>query len=377
MITRASRSILPSLRHFSSEVVAEQSNDKRLKKIGRALETYLKQSKEHTAMMNRERADFELGRRHLANMMSLDANTMTQSDIDSAIEYLFPSGLSDPKARPVMRPPDEIIPQFKQFTFDDEGRPNGSRFYTLSPNYYTLLSDIGIKTQNVTRFYNERAELGRLKDADMQIINLSGSQWLNEEKMKKKLKEKFSTEMYVQLMMALDYLVSIPGSAVEADFINEYREPLAATTDSKLFGPKIPEVEICKETNRRTATVRTHCKNTTATVTVSDAGTGKFDIDGLALYDFRSLLAREILLAPLIVSDLLDRVDVKANVENDGITALPKAVRHGTSLCIAALYPESMEALRLAGLLTLDPRKKERSKVNQPGARAKWIWKRR
>ncbi|PIO61737.1 hypothetical protein TELCIR_16730 [Teladorsagia circumcincta] len=27
-----------------------------------------------------------------------------------------------------------------------------------------------------------------------------------------------------------------------------------------------------------------------------------------------------------------------------------------------------------AGLLTLDPRKKERSKVNQPGARAKWIW---
>ncbi|PIO67539.1 hypothetical protein TELCIR_10705 [Teladorsagia circumcincta] len=27
------------------------------------------------------------------------------------------------------------------------------------------------------------------------------------------------------------------------------------------------------------------------------------------------------------------------------------------------------------GLLTLDPRKKERSKVNQPGARAKWIWR--
>ncbi|VDM50051.1 unnamed protein product [Toxocara canis] len=27
-----------------------------------------------------------------------------------------------------------------------------------------------------------------------------------------------------------------------------------------------------------------------------------------------------------------------------------------------------------AGLLTRDPRKRERSKVNQPGARAKWIW---
>jgi hypothetical protein len=28
----------------------------------------------------------------------------------------------------------------------------------------------------------------------------------------------------------------------------------------------------------------------------------------------------------------------------------------------------------LAGYLTTDPRRKERSKINQPGARAKWIW---
>ncbi|RCN48675.1 30S ribosomal protein S9 family protein [Ancylostoma caninum] len=84
---------------------------------------------------------------------------------------------------------------------------------------------------------------------------------------------------------------------------------------------------------------------------------------------------REILLAPMIVAGLLGRVDVKAtSTGSGGITALPRAVRHGTALGIAALYPKTMEPLRLAGLLTSDPRKKERSKVNQPGARAKWIW---
>ncbi|EYC14361.1 hypothetical protein Y032_0041g491 [Ancylostoma ceylanicum] len=89
-------------------------------------------------------------------------------------------------------------------------------------------------------------------------------------------------------------------------------------------------------------------------------------------------LQREILLAPMIVAGLLGRVDVKAtSTGSGGITALPRAVRHGTALGIAALYPKTMEPLRLAGLLTSDPRKKERSKVNQPGARAKWIWKRR
>ncbi|PIO67538.1 hypothetical protein TELCIR_10704 [Teladorsagia circumcincta] len=56
----------------------------------------------------------------------------------------------------------------------------------------------------------------------------------------------------------------------------------------------------------------------------------------------------EILLAPMIVAGLLGRVDVKAKSSGSGgITALPRAVRHGTALGIAALYPEKMEPLRL------------------------------
>ncbi|KAK6745641.1 hypothetical protein RB195_012014 [Necator americanus] len=376
------RSLLPSVRSvrlLSSDAVASSSimEEKPIKKIGRALETYIRLSKEHVSMMAKERADFELGKRHLANMMNLDPHAMTQDDIDKAIAYLFPSGLFDLKARPVMRPPDEILPKFHRFSFDDEGRPMDSRFFTLHPVFYGLLSEIGIKTKAITSFYNDHLLLGR-KGAELEPLNVSGSQWLGREKLEKKLGEKISEEMYTQLLMAFDYLVSLPSSSVEEKFIMEYREPLAASTESRLFGPDIPEVMVDPVTQRRYTFVKTRCKDTKTEVQVFDAGTGEFDIDGHDLSTFRHLISREILLAPMIVAGLLGKVDVKAtSTGSGGITALPRAVRHGTALGIAALYPKTMEPLRLAGLLTADPRKKERSKVNQPGARAKWIWKRR
>ncbi|KHJ94180.1 hypothetical protein OESDEN_05892 [Oesophagostomum dentatum] len=69
-------------------------------------------------------------------------------------------------------------------------------------------------------------------------------------------------------------------------------EPLAATTKSRLFGPDIPPVTVDPVTKRRQATVNTRCKDTKAEVTVSDAGSGKFDIDGHGLHTFRHLIAR-------------------------------------------------------------------------------------
>ncbi|CAJ0942258.1 unnamed protein product, partial [Mesorhabditis belari] len=349
-----------------------------LKRIGRALETYLRHSRENASMMARERADFDLGKRHLANMMGIDPHTINQNDIDKAIEYLFPSSLFDKKARPVMRPPDEILPRFNRFTFDDEGRPSDSRFYTLRPKFYALLSEIGLKTYNVSRLHAEHVKLNRKDDVNDQTVSLTGTTWINEEKMKKKLGENITTEMYAHLFLAFDYLVSLPGSVVESEFISQFREPLTSATASRIFGPEIPKVEICSKTNRRTATASVRVKSTNATVTVSDAGTGQWDIDGLTMHNFRSLLAREVLLCPLIVANLIGQVDVKATtVGAGGATAVPRAVRHGTALGLAALFPDVEEKLRLAGLISWDPRDKERNKVNQPGARAKWIWKRR
>lgn len=56
-----------------------------------------------------------------------------------AIEYLFPSGLFDPKARPMMKPPNEVFPPRKAAEFDESGRPHNFLFYTGKSNLYQLL----------------------------------------------------------------------------------------------------------------------------------------------------------------------------------------------------------------------------------------------
>lgn len=56
----------------------------------------------------------------------------------AAIEYLFPSGLNDKKARPFMKPPEEVFPPRKKIQFDRTGRPFHYMFFTGFPNFYEL-----------------------------------------------------------------------------------------------------------------------------------------------------------------------------------------------------------------------------------------------
>lgn len=59
--------------------------------------------------------------------------------LQRAIEYLFPSGIYDKKARPMMKPPEEIFPARKAAEFDETGRPFHPMFYTSKPNFFKLL----------------------------------------------------------------------------------------------------------------------------------------------------------------------------------------------------------------------------------------------
>ena len=62
------------------------------RQMSSAMRMYLKRKKEQDSFMAKERADFEIGKQHLANMMGLDPENISQEQIDSSIEYLFPSG---------------------------------------------------------------------------------------------------------------------------------------------------------------------------------------------------------------------------------------------------------------------------------------------
>lgn len=61
---------------------------------------------------------------------------------------------------------------------------------------------------------------------------------------------------------------------------------------------------------------------------------------------------REIFLSPLIVTDLLGKVDIIGHITDGpgGASVIPRIIRHGASLCIAALFPDHFDKLRLGTL---------------------------
>uniref|UniRef100_A0A0R3RFS7 Peptidylprolyl isomerase n=1 Tax=Elaeophora elaphi TaxID=1147741 RepID=A0A0R3RFS7_9BILA len=369
----------------------------RKKVISRALEVYLNDVGRQNKIMAREKAEFELGKRYLANMMGLEPSNITQDDIDKAMEYLFPSGLTDKLALPVMKPPEEILPMLRQIAFDDEGRPKDLLFFTLAPKFYRLLSvrfvfileknAVGTKTEALL-CYQQKQEIAAENDSKAQkvydlhlimmssYIELLGTEWISQQMLSKKLEEKITDEMYAHLIVSLDYMVSLPGAHTERDFIFEYRKSVAVGAKDVIFGAKVPPVQLVEGTNQRMAKVEVRLKASFAEVEVRDKGSGVYTVDGYGLDVFRSLQAREIFLAPLIVTDLLGKVDITGKITDGpgGASVIPRIIRHGASLCIVALFPEHFDKLRLAGLLTSDPRKRERYKISQKGARAKWIW---
>ena len=110
-------------------------------------------------------------------------------------------------------------------------------------------------------------------------------------------------------------------------------------------------------------------KTSTARVFLSP-GSGKITVNGRALDEFFGReTARMVVRQPLVLSDNLNKLDVKVTVKGGGNTGQAGAIRHGIARALLA-YDESLRApLRQAGLLTRDARMVERKKVGLHKAR--------
>src|SRR5262249_49804400 len=75
---------------------------------------------------------------------------------------------------------------------------------------------------------------------------------------------------------------------------------------------------------------------------------------------------------PLVVANAEGRFDIVAKVAGGGIAGQAGAVRHGIARALLSLDAELRSSLRKAGLLTPDPRSKERKKYGHKRAR-KWF----
>jgi small subunit ribosomal protein S9 len=80
---------------------------------------------------------------------------------------------------------------------------------------------------------------------------------------------------------------------------------------------------------------------------------------------------------PLLVSRQQGRYDVIASVEGGGLTGQAGAVRLGIARALIQLDAGQRSTLRGAGLLTRDPRMKERKKYGRKGARKRFQWTKR
>ena len=110
-------------------------------------------------------------------------------------------------------------------------------------------------------------------------------------------------------------------------------------------------------------------KSSIARVTIRP-GKGAFDLNGrtLDIYFPRQTL-QAVVRQPLEVSGFLDRVDVRAKVHGGGVSSQADAIRHGISKALIEADPNLRGELKRRGLLTRDPRVKERRKAGLKKAR--------
>ena len=108
------------------------------------------------------------------------------------------------------------------------------------------------------------------------------------------------------------------------------------------------------------------------------AGTGNRTVNGKSIDVFfpRSTVVDGIL-KPFEVTSTADRYDVKASVNGGGASGQAGAVRLGIARALVKVDESYRKPLKQAGLLTRDPRMKERKKPGQKGARKKFQFSKR
>lgn len=107
-------------------------------------------------------------------------------------------------------------------------------------------------------------------------------------------------------------------------------------------------------------------------------GSGQVKINDRSFEDFfPNRVLRMVVRQPLLATETDEKFDIFATVKGGGATGQAGAMRHGISRALLEYNAELRERLKAAGLLTRDPRMKERKKYGQKGARARYQFSKR
>ena len=119
---------------------------------------------------------------------------------------------------------------------------------------------------------------------------------------------------------------------------------------------------------RKTAVARVWLKPGSGTFTINERDDENY---------FERATGRMVIRQPFEETELLGKFDVSATVRGGGSSAQAGAIRHGITRALIKIDPALRSKLKQAGYVTRDPRKKERKKYGQRGARARFQFSKR
>jgi small subunit ribosomal protein S9 len=119
---------------------------------------------------------------------------------------------------------------------------------------------------------------------------------------------------------------------------------------------------------RKTSTARVYLR--------PGAGEVKINRKSFEQY-FPNETLRMIIRQPLTLTDNVNKFDILVNVDGGGPAGQAGAIRHGITRALMEFNSDLRTALKQAGLVTRDPRVKERKKYGQKGARKRFQFSKR
>ena len=107
-------------------------------------------------------------------------------------------------------------------------------------------------------------------------------------------------------------------------------------------------------------------------------GTGLIRVNGRSLEEyFPRLSLQSLIREPLLATQSQSKFDCIAKVAGGGLAGQAGALRHGLARALVKTDELLRPPLRKSGMLTRDPRARERKKYGQKGARKRFQWTKR
>ena len=128
------------------------------------------------------------------------------------------------------------------------------------------------------------------------------------------------------------------------------------------------EIQYYGTGRRKTSTARVYLRPGAGNVRINKKAFDQY---------FPNETLRMIIRQPLQLTETVNKFDLLINVKGGGPSGQAGAIRHGITRALIEFNADLRPALKQAGLVTRDPRIKERKKYGQKGARKRFQFSKR